>query len=93
VSPTVTPCSLLATQQTALQEAAPFLKEAAPIVLPPSKESAFEEKREQSRQKRLQLYETIVQRREQGASYQQIARELGISRMTVLRYLRAGGIS
>ena len=80
----------LATQQAALQEAAPLLKKAAPVVWPPSKGTASEEKSQQSRQKRLQRYEAIVQRQEQGASRRQIAEELGLSRMTVLRYLRAG---
>ena len=62
----------------------------APVPLPPSP-TMVQAKAARRRARRVALYEQIWTLRRQGASGQAIARQLGIGRCTVFRYLRVSG--
>lgn len=51
----------------------------------------LEQRQQETRERRLARYQTIVNLHEQGTKMRTIAQRLGISRGTVQRYLKAGG--
>ncbi len=51
----------------------------------------LEQRQQEARERRLARYQAVLDLHEQGAKSRAIARQLGLSRSTVRRYLKAGG--